>query len=84
MIVTETWRLPSAPTPAYAPVALGLFEAYSDRLTVTGSGPARQRVTQSYGIGGSTAGAFAGKDIAVMDAQLTGDVRGVPPRGRPV
>ena len=84
MIVTNSWRLPSVPTPAYAPVALRVSWTHSAQPAMTGPGLARERMTQSYGISGYTAGAFAGKGIAVMDAQLTGDVRGVPPRGRPV
>jgi len=76
--------LPSVPVAAYAPVALAAFGAHSDRAVATGFGPARKAVIEGYGINGSTVGAFAGEDMAVIDTQLTGDVRGVPPRGRPV
>jgi hypothetical protein len=56
--------------------------------TVPMSGaPARLLTADSYrssGISGSPDRKIAGADIPTVNARFTGEVRGIPPRGRPV
>jgi hypothetical protein len=42
------------------------------------------RPVSDYRTSGSIGHKIAGNRIAMVDTQFTGDVRGVPPRGKPV
>jgi hypothetical protein len=76
---------PSAPAAAGFPVThepvVGRFAVRITPAAAQASGP---RLRSDDGISVSTGRQVAGMGIPMAAKQLTSDVRGVPPRGRPV
>jgi len=83
-LTTMPWRLSALPAACAQVAHEALVGQPATRIVPASFGPARMRVAAVYGTSGSTVRTIGGKDIPVVNAQLTGDVRGVPPRGRPV
>jgi len=76
---------PSVPAAAGSPVihepVVGRFAVRITPRASLASGP---RLRSDYGISVFTGRQVAGMGIPMAAKQLTSDVRGVPPRGRPV
>lgn len=73
--------LPAAGVPETHASVVGRFAVWAP---ATPGGSARLRVAAAYRTSGSADRKIAGNPIPVVNRQFTGDVRGVPPRGRPV
>lgn len=67
--------------PSAQPACAHVVHQVSPRHRVVRLAPVADRF---YGTSGSTEWTVAGKDKPMINVQLTGGVRGVPPRGRPV
>jgi hypothetical protein len=73
--------LPAACVPVTHESVVGRFGAWGPPMPGASVPP---RPVSDYRTSGSIGHKIAGNRIAMVDTQFTGDVRGVPPRGKPV